>query len=118
MVQRNALLLLAVGAVAQEDNPFSSDGDTTQECYAWAADGQCKANPDYMRQNCKYSCWEWYSHRKHKFSDAPIDKRYDCHAWARSGECYKNVVRHRAHDCGMHIASILRSHVRPLRRIS
>lgn len=87
------LLLLAVsGAVAnEEENPYAADGDSTQECYAWAADGQCVANPGFMRSSCKYSCWEWFKYRKEKFPDAPIDKRFDCNSWASNGECHKNT---------------------------
>ena len=66
------------------------DGDATAECYTWAADGQCGTNPGYMLTSCKYSCWEWYRHRREKYKDAPIDKVMDCHNWANGGECGKN----------------------------
>ena len=62
----------------------------SQECYAWAADGQCQMNPGHMLQQCKYSCWAWYTHRRQKYPDAPIDKVMDCHAWSNQGECGKN----------------------------
>ncbi|KAL1515453.1 hypothetical protein AB1Y20_002078 [Prymnesium parvum] len=88
---RGLALLLALQAAAEE-NPFTSDGDATQECYTWAADGQCVSNPGYMTSSCKYSCWEWFRFRKDKYPDAPIDKRFDCYSWANSGECHKNKV--------------------------
>ena len=84
------LLLAAARADAEPENPHSASGDSTQECYTWAADGQCIANPGFMHSSCKYSCWEWYAHRKKKYPDAPIDKSMDCHNWANSGECGKN----------------------------
>merc|ERR1712083_1087659 len=43
-------------------NPHTSAGDTTSECYTWAADGQCRLNPGFMLTSCKYSCWEWCVH--------------------------------------------------------
>ena len=61
-----------------------------QECYAWAADGQCRLNPGHMLTSCKYSCWEWYKHRRETYKDAPIDKYMDCDSWSKSGECGKN----------------------------
>ena len=61
-----------------------------QECYAWAADGQCSLNPGHMLTSCKYSCWEWFNFRKQKYKDAPIDKSMDCYNWANQGECGKN----------------------------
>ena len=74
------------------DNPYEAAGDSTQECYTWAADGQCASNPQYMLSSCKYSCWEWYSHRRSTFPDAPIDKQFECHSWSQSGECHKNAA--------------------------
>merc|ERR1712032_1198582 len=65
-------------------------GDSSNECYSWAADGQCKLNPGHMLTTCKYSCWEWYEYRKSKYPDAPIDKEFGCHGWANAGECHKN----------------------------
>merc|ERR1712196_292645 len=81
-------LLLCIDATwaADGENPYTATGDTTQECYAWAADGQCVTNPGYMHSNCKYSCWEWYEYRKSKYPDAPIDKAMDCWSWAKDGE--------------------------------
>ena len=49
----------AAAAPAEKSNPYQKAGDDTSECYAWAADGQCVANPGYMINSCKYSCWEW-----------------------------------------------------------
>ena len=74
---RRALVLTAALALAsaaigdEEENPFKGDADATSECYTWAADGQCAANPGYMHSSCKYSCWEWYEYRAKKFPDAP-----------------------------------------------
>ena len=59
----------------EEVNPYESSGDSTLECYTWAADGQCVANPGFMLSSCKYSCFEWFIHRKKKFPDAPIGGR-------------------------------------------
>ena len=56
----------------EEVNPYEASGDSTMECYTWAADGQCVSNPGYMHSSCKYSCFEWYAHRKRKYPDAPI----------------------------------------------
>ena len=71
-------------------NPYEKEGDSTQECYTWVADGQCRLNPRHMLSACKYSCWEWYAHRKAHYPDAPIDKDFHCHAWAENGECANN----------------------------
>ena len=76
----------------EEVNPYMSDADSTNECYAWAADGQCSANPSFMLQSCKYTCWEWFTHRRKKFPKAPIDKMYECYSWGIAGECHKNPV--------------------------
>jgi hypothetical protein len=42
------------------DLPFSpGSGQCTDEdvqCSAWAQAGQCSTNPDYMQQNCRFSC--------------------------------------------------------------
>jgi hypothetical protein len=66
-----------------------------QECYAWAADGQCQLNAGHMLTQCKYSCWEWYNYRSKakKYEGAEIDRSMDCHGWANQGECGKNPVR-------------------------
>ena len=87
-----ASLVPLAAAEAEEDkpNPYTAAGDSTQECYAWAADGQCVANPGFMLSSCKYSCWEWFDHRKNRFPDAPIDKLFSCNSWASGGECGKN----------------------------
>uniref|UniRef100_A0A7S3RVM2 ShKT domain-containing protein n=1 Tax=Emiliania huxleyi TaxID=2903 RepID=A0A7S3RVM2_EMIHU len=86
------LLGLSVGAAAtEEENPFKEDGDKGgSQCYEWAADGQCKSNPGYMHDSCKYSCWEWFEHRRKAYPDAPIDKNFHCHNWAAKGECLSN----------------------------
>ena len=63
-----------------------------QECYAWAADGQCTVNPGHMLSQCKYSCWEWFKYRREKYKDAPIDKYMDCNSWASQGECGKSAL--------------------------
>jgi len=73
-------------------NPYTADGDSTSECYAWAADGQCRLNPGHMLASCKYSCWEWFEFRQKSYPDAPIDKNFNCHAWAQAGECHKNTA--------------------------
>jgi len=54
---------VSVGAdgKAEESNPYQEGGDTSTECYTWAADGQCKMNPEHMLSSCKYSCWEWWA---------------------------------------------------------
>ena len=53
----------AAAASGEKTNPYQIAGDETSECYAWAADGQCVANPAYMINSCKYSCWEWCASR-------------------------------------------------------
>ena len=82
-------LAAAAGSSSTEEertNPYKGSADKTDECYAWAADGQCKVNADYMNSNCPYSCWEWFEHRRKKYPDAPIDKSMDCFNWAKDGE--------------------------------
>merc|ERR1719421_771381 len=83
--------LLVLASAADEENPYTESGDSSQECYTWAADGQCRLNPGHMLTSCKYSCWEWYRHRREKYPDAPIDKVMDCYNWANAGECGKNA---------------------------
>ena len=87
---RLGLLVCVAAARAEEANPYSENGDATQECFAWAADGQCKLNAGHMLSQCKYSCWEWFAHRKKTYPDAPIDKHMDCHGWSNQGECGTN----------------------------
>ncbi len=83
----------ADGSTAEAENPYEASGDTTQECYAWAADGQCAVNPGFMHSSCKYSCWEWYQFRAKKYPDYKmIDRMMDCHPWSNSGECSKNPI--------------------------
>ena len=72
-----------------EENPFV-DGDSTQECYQWAVDHECIKNPPHMLEQCKYSCWEWFEHRRQNYPDAKIDKKFHCHLWAKNGECIRN----------------------------
>lgn len=80
-----------VHGATQQENPYTSSGDSTPQCYEWAADGQCVVNPAYMHSSCKYSCWEWYEFRAKKHPEyTKIDKTMDCHSWANSGECSKN----------------------------
>jgi hypothetical protein len=43
-----------------------------------------------MLESCKYSCYEWYSYRRTKYPDAPIDKYYYCDSWAKRNECASN----------------------------
>lgn len=86
-------LVAATDLVADMENPYKSESDSTIECYEWAANGQCALNPDFMLETCKYSCWEWYKYRKVKFIDAPIDKDFECHGWSKGGECHNNPVR-------------------------
>ena len=91
-------LAAAAGSSSTEEertNPYKGSTDKTDECYAWAADGQCKVNADYMNSNCPYSCWEWFEHRRKKYPDAPIDKSMDCFNWAKDGECARASARAR-----------------------
>ena len=39
----------------EEENPYKGDADATNECYTWAADGQCAGNPSYMLSSCKHA---------------------------------------------------------------
>lgn len=103
----SSILLVACAATAEDTvkveanadgsteltNPYEASGDTTEECYAWAADKQCPVNPAFMHSSCKYSCWEWYQWRAKQYPDYKnIDRRMDCHQWAQDGECSKNPV--------------------------
>ena len=86
------ILAIAVAVASVEDAPpHQAAGDSTAECYTWAADGQCTSNPDYMLSSCRYSCHEWFAHRRKTYPDAPIDKQPDCHGWAKKGECKANA---------------------------
>lgn len=59
--------------------------DTHPECYQWAVQGQCYANPGYMHAHCPKSC------DKCKVQDeACKDYELQCHAWAHNNECKKN----------------------------
>lgn len=49
------------------ENPYKGYTEK-EECYAWAADGQCKLNPAFMLSSCKYSCFEWYEFRRKQAS--------------------------------------------------
>ena len=89
-----AAFIISFAAADDDVNPYQQDGDSSQECYAWAADGQCQLNPGHMLTACKYSCWEWYNFRakSDKYAGAPIDRSMDCYGWANNGECGKNAV--------------------------
>lgn len=94
MARSVALVALALAGIvptgAEDVNPYSASGDSTDQCYEWAANGECSLNPGHMLSQCKYSCWEWFNYRKEKYPDAEIDKSMDCHGWSNQGECHKN----------------------------
>lgn len=47
----------SVGAAAKKPaKPPPIDRHNASECMAWAGDGQCKANPSFMLENCAFSC--------------------------------------------------------------
>jgi hypothetical protein len=49
------LTLLTVGALLVKSD-VASCADSDPQCSAWAAQGQCNANPKYMMQACMQSC--------------------------------------------------------------
>lgn len=85
--------------------------DANAQCAAWARDGQCSSNPDYMHHHCGTSCaWcgpddaspmagapiaapaESALQRPRYFKDAAdhADRHAGCARWARLGECVRN----------------------------
>ncbi|CAL4160683.1 unnamed protein product [Meganyctiphanes norvegica] len=58
--------------------------DQVSQCTEWAADGECKKNPVWMRPNCPVSC--------ELCAPACIDQLSQCPEWVADGECTKNPV--------------------------
>lgn len=66
-------------------------GDDNPSCGAWAAAGECAANPEYMQSNCKAACA--LAEAAANAGTAERDtwaKPEECTAWASSGECENN----------------------------
>jgi len=59
--------------------------DAHKECAAWAALGECAANPAFMLEQCKASC----SGGQYALQDTWNSS--ECMAWAGSGECEVNA---------------------------
>ena len=57
--------------------------DAEEACPAWADNGQCEDNLEYMYQNCPVSCGACKT--------KCFDKDAQCPSWARQGECKKNA---------------------------
>ena len=94
--------------------------DRRTDCFAWARDGHCASNPDYMAQTCPLACgicdyecadssdlcptWaaegECYNNALAMYKDCPVacgvcapqcaDAKLQCAAWAADGECNAN----------------------------
>mgnify|MGYP000900611236 FL=1 len=39
----------------KKESKYSDDGEN---CFHWARMGECVNNPEYMSENCKYSCYK------------------------------------------------------------
>ena len=69
--------------------PDSDCEDSNDNCAYWASVGECKANPNYMLENCKKSCNNCGSD-KEKEDPNCVDENASCEAWATRGECEAN----------------------------
>ncbi|XP_070210463.1 tolloid-like protein 2 [Littorina saxatilis] len=72
--------------IFQEPPPSAGEAgckDTHGDCAGWAAKGECKLNPGYMKDTCPKSC--------NACPKACKDIQNACSYWASSGECERNV---------------------------
>lgn len=67
-----------------------------KSCRKWALEGECESNPEYMREECRASCYACQSHGCHD------NHQPECAAWADGGECAANhefMLEGCAHAC-------------------
>ena len=80
--------LAAVAAVADEAAETCRDAD--ERCAAWAAHGECEANPNYMLSECAVSCASCASEEAPAWTGGCFDRDTECGDWADRGECDAN----------------------------
>ena len=59
-------------------------------CATWAAEGQCEANPSYMRTTCARACLGRPSGAAANKPSLTTPASAECTQWAGKGECEKN----------------------------
>ena len=64
--------------------------DDNTACEAWAAAGECAANPGYMKTSCKASCGICDGSGIPKARGNCKDSNVNCATWASIGECESN----------------------------
>ena len=70
--------------------------DSEVDCFTWAREGECRANPTYMLRNCAGSCGTCQFINSTKSVEEGllpvcIDKYDQCNIWANEdGECWIN----------------------------
>ena len=71
---------------------LAAAADSNDSCPAWAGDGQCVSNPEYMLSNCALSC-SALDTASTAASTAPVtasDSIPSCATWAAQGQCVAN----------------------------
>lgn len=58
--------------------------DEEPNCRSWAVQGECTANPDFMKKSCRCAC------ESGNVASACEDKHAKCKTWASIGECDTN----------------------------
>ena len=96
---------------------IDSPPDSSEHCGAWARDGECARNPNYMMEHCAESCARQGAQRQLTPADAPIRARErtapspgalsertqsavepaQCIVWAGAGECQRQLLFMRDH---------------------
>ncbi|KAL8586258.1 hypothetical protein ACOMHN_003773 [Nucella lapillus] len=78
-----------------QTTPTGECVDENASCQAWAQNGQCDANPGYMRKHCRKSCQvcsgngETTTNTQTPTGDC-VDEQVNCHDWAEGGQCDAN----------------------------
>ena len=96
---------------------MDAPSDSSEHCGAWARDGECARNADFMMESCSESCARHGAQRPHTSAVAPIRARErtapssgalaertrsavepaQCIVWAGAGECERQLLFMRDH---------------------
>jgi len=84
-------LAAVVAAAAADEAETCRDAD--ERCAAWAAHGECEANPNYMLSECAVSCASCAAEDAPAWTGGCFDRDTECGAWRDRGECDANPTR-------------------------
>jgi len=88
----NSTSALRLDMRAYDEGPDPNCEDKSSFCGEWAAIGECKSNPGYMRHNCRVTCHMCQSAACHDTDRAACKKA------AAEGECQRDPER-LFHEC-------------------